>query len=132
MQEFTIGAGLASLSFWFFIGAIVIGGIWNDIRKKDAQQKTIRSIIESGKDIDVEVVNTILAKTETDPAETSYDLKIASIIVFFVSIGLGIFGLVLGKINEDAVYALLGISGLVMCVSAGLWFASRLKHPGSN
>ena len=52
MQSFTLGAGLAALAFWGFIASVVVAGIWYDIRKKEAQQETIRRLFESGQKID--------------------------------------------------------------------------------
>ena len=42
MENFTLGAGLASLAFWGFIAAVVVAGIWYDMRNKAEKQKTIQ------------------------------------------------------------------------------------------
>ena len=47
-----LGAGLASLAFWGFIAAVVVGGMWYALRERQAQYETIRSLIESGQTID--------------------------------------------------------------------------------
>ncbi|MCP4411969.1 MAG: hypothetical protein GY808_05290 [Gammaproteobacteria bacterium] len=57
MENFSMGAGIASLAFWGFISVVVIGGIWNDIRKKAEQHKTIRSIVESGQHLEEKVID---------------------------------------------------------------------------
>ncbi len=124
MENFSMGAGIASLAFWGFIAAVVIGGIWNDIRKKAEQQKTIRSIVESGQHLDEKVIESILSTGKSDPIETGNDLKLASIIVFFVSIGLAIFGLVMGIVHSKIILPLLGVACLVFCVALGLRFAA--------
>ena len=132
MQEFTIGAGLASFSFWFFLAAVIVGGIWYDIRKKEAQQKTIRSIVESGKDLDEQMINNILSKSDTDPVEAAHDLKVGGIITFFVAVGLAVFGFVLGFIEPDARVALSGIAAMIFFIAVGLFVASKLKYPSTN
>ncbi|MCP4271147.1 MAG: hypothetical protein GY781_04165 [Gammaproteobacteria bacterium] len=124
MENFSMGAGIASLAFWGFIAIVVIGGIWNDIRKKAEQQKTIRSIVESGQHLDEKVIESILSTGKSDPIETGNDLKLASIIVFFVSIGLAIFGLVMGIVHSKIILPLLGVACLVFCVALGLRFAA--------
>jgi len=124
MENFTVGAGISLLAFWGFIAVVVIGGIWNDIRKKAEQQKTIRCIVESGQHLDEKVVESILSAGRTEPIETGNDLKLASIIVFFVSLGLAIFGLVMGISNAKIIIPLLGVACLVFCVALGLRFAA--------
>ncbi|MCP4411470.1 MAG: hypothetical protein GY808_02710, partial [Gammaproteobacteria bacterium] len=61
---------------------------------------------------------------KSDPIETGNDLKLASIIVFFVSIGLAIFGLVMGIVHSKIILPLLGVACLVFCVALGLRFAA--------
>ncbi len=124
MENFTMGAGIASLAFWGFVAVVVIGGIWNDIRKKAEQQKTIRSIVESGQHLDEKVIESILSTGKSDPIETGKDLKLASIIVFFVSLGLAIFGLVMGIVHTKIILPLLGVACLVFCVALGLRYAA--------
>jgi len=124
MENFSMGAGIASLAFWGFIATVVIGGIWSDIRKKADQQKTIRSIVESGQHLDEKVIESILSTGKSDPVETGNDLKLASIIVFFVSIGLAIFGLVMGMLHTKVIIPLLGVACLVFCVALGLRVAA--------
>ena len=57
MQGFTIGAGLASLAFWGFIAAVVVAGIWYDIRKKESAHETVRRLFESGQPVDQKMVD---------------------------------------------------------------------------
>ena len=125
MENFTLGAGLASIAFWGFIAAVVVAGIWNDIRKKAEQQKTIRTIVESGQKLDQEILDSILRAEKTDPKQTSKDLKTAAFIVFGVGIGMIIFGLVIGFSEPKATMPLSGIGGLLLAIGGGLWAASE-------
>lgn len=131
MENFSLGAGMASIAFWGFIAVVVIGGIWYDIRRKAEQQKTIRSIVESGKDLDPKVIESLL-KTETaDPVQTSKDLKTSAIVTFFVGVGLAAFGLIIGIQEADARIPLLGIGGLMFGIATGLWIAGTYKLKNS-
>jgi hypothetical protein len=55
---------LGAFGFWMFIAAVVVGGMWFDTRKREAQQETLRRFVESGKDIDASVVKKMLASTD--------------------------------------------------------------------
>ena len=53
--------GLAAFGFWMFIAAAAVGGIWDGVRKRDAQHETLRRLIESGKQPDPELIDKVLA-----------------------------------------------------------------------
>lgn len=118
MEGFSLG--LASAAFWGFLAAVVVSGVWSDIRKRDAQHETMRRIVESGKPLDDAVVDKIL---EGDK-RIDRDLKTAGLIVIFVAPGLAVLGWFLGKISDAAFTALLGVSALVAFVGVGLLVAA--------
>jgi len=65
--------GLAALGFWLFIAAAAVGGIWDGVRKREAEHETLRRIIESGKTPDQRLIDKLLG---TDKAPER-DLKVA-------------------------------------------------------
>jgi RNA polymerase sigma-70 factor (ECF subfamily) len=67
-----LGAGLAAMSFWLFIAAVVVGGIWYAIREKEAQHETLRRMIDSGKDLDEETISRVFKEN----SRPDRDLKI--------------------------------------------------------
>ena len=109
------GAGLAALAFWGFIAAIVVAGIWDGAKKREAQHETLRRMIESGKPVD-EALMTKLFYGE--PKRPDRDLAIGAIVLFSIAAGLGVLGLV---IREPTV---LGVVGIVGCLGLGLLGAS--------
>ena len=42
MEGISVSEGLAALGFWTFIAAIIVAGIWDGIRKREAQHETLR------------------------------------------------------------------------------------------
>ena len=113
--------GLAAFGFWMFIAAATVGGIWDGVRKRDAEHETLRRMIESGKQPDPELFDKLLGHKK-DPAR---DPKVAGLIVIFVAPGLALLGWLIGLENKDAFSALLGVAGLVAFVGIGLLTASR-------
>ena len=110
--------GLAAFGFWLFIGAAVVSGVWDSIRKREAQHETLRRMIEAGKQPDQQLVNKLLG-TDKD---TSRDLTTAGLITFFVAPGLALMGYL---IDESAFMPLLGVAGLVAFVGIGLLIAAQ-------
>jgi hypothetical protein len=113
--------GLAALGFWMFIAAVSVGGIWDGVRKREAEHETLRRMIESGKTPDQDLVDKLLGHKK-DPAR---DLKVGGLITLFVAPGLAIMGWVIGLSEPDAFMPLLGVAGLVAFVAIGLLTAAR-------
>ena len=126
MENFTLGAGLASLAFWGFIAAVVVAGIWYDIRKKESQQETLRRLFESGQPIDDKLMDKLMARSEDSMDRPDRTYMLAALIVLGAAVGLVILGLALGMVYPETKMVLLGVSGLVGCFGLGLLAAARL------
>lgn len=57
----SLGAGLVALAFWGFIAAVAVAGIWDGIRKRDAQHETVRRLLESGQQTDQATLEKLLS-----------------------------------------------------------------------
>jgi hypothetical protein len=126
MQGFSLGAGLAALAFWGFLASIIVAGIWYDIRKRDAQQETVRRLLESGQPVDDALMDKLFSLGTGKRQRLDRDFKLVALIMLPAAVGLAILGLVLGLKNPDATLALLGVSALVACVGLGFLAASRM------
>lgn len=117
-----LGAGLSALAFWGFLAAVVVGGIWYGLRERQAQYATLQRLIESGQPVDDEVVDKVLGAK----GDVEQGLRVAGLIALAAAPGLALLGWALGRIEEEAFMALLGVAGLVGCVSIGLLVAARM------
>lgn len=113
--------GLASLGFWLFIAACVVSGVWDGVKKREAQHETLRRIVESGKTIDQDLMDKVLGTGKNDRPDQ--DLKVAGLIVVSVAPGLVALGYFVGALPE-----LLGVALLVGCVGIGLLVASKVTE----
>jgi len=120
--------GLAAFGFWMFIAAAAVGGIWDGVRKRDAQHETLRRLIESGKEPDPALVDKLLG-TDKKPAR---DLKVGGLIVIFAAPGLAVMGWFISLVAEEALMPLLGVAGLVAFVGIGLLTAARFLERGNQ
>jgi len=125
-----VAASIGAFGFWLFLAVVVGGGMWFDARKKESQQETLRRLVESGQDIDAAVVDKMLRNTGNERKDR--DLKVAGIITLFVGIGLAVMGWFIGKFDQQAFEALLGVGCMVGTIGVGLllagaWFARSLR-----
>ena len=113
--------GLASLGFWLFIAVCVIGGIWDGVKKREAQHETLRRIVESGKPIDEKLMDKVLGGDRSDRPDR--DLKVAGLITLAVAPGMLILGYFVGALKELA-----GVAGLIGMVGLGLLIAGKFSE----
>ncbi len=109
--------GLAALGFWLFIAAVSVAGIWDGIRKREAEHETLRRIIESGKQPDQQQMDKLLGYNKAPER----DLKVGGLITMSVAPGLVVLGWLVG---EGALMPLLGVAGLVAFIASGLLVAA--------
>lgn len=124
------GFGMAAVAFWAFLAACVVGGIWSSIREKEARHETLRRIIESGKDVDADVVDRIMRTGDKSEA----DLKVGGYITMSVAPGLALLGYVLevATDNDQIFTIMLGVGGLVFFISIGLLVAAHITQRKST
>ncbi len=126
MEDLTTGAGLGALGFWLFIAAIVAVGVWDNIRKRDAQHETLRRIIESGQSIDEELTDKLLMLT--GGSETlERDMWVTGLIVLSIAPGLAVFGWVMSlTVEETLLPTMLAVSALLVFLGTGFLVVARL------
>ncbi len=127
----SVAAGLGALGFWLFIAAVVVAGIWFDAKKREMQQETLRRVVESGQQLDPELIDRMLANN-ADKERPDRDLKVGGIITLSVAVGLAIFGYFLGKLDGKAFSVLLGIALLVGFIGLGLLLAGKMVERWSR
>jgi hypothetical protein len=126
MQSFTLGAGLAALAFWGFIAAVVVSGVWFDIRKREAQHETVRRIIESGKPIDDELMDKLLSLGSGKSERLDRNFKITGYIMIPTGVGLALFGLIMGTQFPETELPLLGAAALVGTIGLGFLVLAQI------
>jgi hypothetical protein len=114
--------GLAAFGFWMFIAAVVVSGIWSDIRKRESQQETLRRVVESGQHLDAALVEKMLGSVKGS-SNADRDLKVGGIITMSVAPGLAILGYFLSQEDPRAQQVFFGIALLVGIIGLGIYVA---------
>ena len=112
---------IASIGFWIFIGMVVVGGIWDSIRKRDAEHETMRRIIESGRDLDPDLIETLMGTKKLHQG-----LKVGGWIVLACAPGMAILALFISWQASGFLLPLLGVAGLLVCIGGGLLYAGKM------
>ncbi len=126
MDGVTTGAGLGALGFWIFVATIIATGIWDSIRKRDAQHETLRRVIESGQPIDDELTDKLLSITGGSK-NLERDLVVSGLSTLAVAPGILIFGWILGTFLKPVILPVMGaIAALLACIGLGLLGTARV------
>ena len=126
MADLGLGVGLAALAFWGFVAATVFAGVWNGIRKRDAQHETVRRLVESGQPIDQELMEKLSLVGDGGNTRHDQDLYVTALWLLPVSVGLALFALILGSQVPDARAPMLGASALTACLGVGWLVAAKV------
>ncbi|MBD3647471.1 MAG: hypothetical protein HUJ31_08490, partial [Pseudomonadales bacterium] len=105
MNDMGLGAGLAALAFWGFIAAVVVGGMWYDIRKRQAQQETVRRLFESGRPVDEELIDKLLGQGKS--SRMDLDFRVTALWILPIAVGLAVFSLIMGYQSREVLFPLL-------------------------
>ncbi len=121
-----VGAGLAAIAFWGFIAAVVVAYYWDSIRKRDAQHETVRRAIESGQQLDKELMDKLLSLGSSSSSRLDRDFKITALWILPISPAMAAFGLVMGSYLPEVLGPLLGVSALLAFMGIGFWIAGNV------
>jgi hypothetical protein len=120
-------AGLGALGFWLFIAAVVVAGIWFDVRRRETQQETLRRVVESGQNIDTAMIDK-LVKAGGEQSRTDRDLTVSGLIVIFLAPGIALLGWFLAKLRPELMSVMLGVALLLGLLGIGLLVAGKVAE----
>ncbi len=125
MENIGIGVGLVSLSFWLFIAAVSVAGIWDGARKREQEHETLRRLLESDRELDPEIMEKLLTMTG-GAGRPDQDFKVTAMWILPISPGVALLGYFLSLVAPDALYPLLGVAALLAVMGAGFWIAGTV------
>lgn len=126
MQDIGLGAGLATLAFWGFVATAVVAGVWDNIRKREAKHETMRRLLESGQKIDTDLMEKLVTVTDDKSERPDRIFFITGLWVLPVSVGLAVFGLVMGHFYPKVYGPLLGVAAMLAVLGLGFILASKI------
>jgi hypothetical protein len=126
MGDMGLGAGLGAIGFWGFVAAVVVAAIWYYRGKFEAQQETLRRMLESNKPVDQVLAEKLLAANAGGNQFLDRDLMVGGVIVLFVAPGVAVLGWVLTALAAEVLYPLLGSAAILVFIGVGLIVAAQV------
>jgi len=126
---------MGGIFFIAFVTIVVVAGIAAGILNTRAKLDLFRLAIEKGQALDPAVLDRLMPKQEepeSSPAQAGTGLQVGAIMCFAAGIGLPLLGYFISSLEPDALPALLGFGGFLICMSAGMFVASKLVQSKSK
>lgn len=118
--------------FWLFILGISVAGIISTIVRTNERERTIRAAIEKGVALDPATLDAMRRQAISTQGNPRFGLLVGSIMTFAVGVGLCILAYFVGLEDNHIIWPMFGVGGLLWCISAGLFVASRFAPEPHN
>jgi hypothetical protein len=123
-----IGEGLIGVAFFSFLAVSAVAGMASEYKKRRLELEPLRAAIERGQQLDPAVIERLMGR---EPSKGHYehrpiDFRIGGIITLASGIGVGILAFFLAHGAPRALYPVLGIGVLAVCVGVGLLVCARV------
>ena len=104
----------------------VYAGVWDNVRKREAQHETLRRLIESGQPLDEALIQKLAILGGTSDIRHDQAFLVTGIWLLPVALGLALFGFILGSQVPDAKLPILGVAVMVSCIGFGCLLGARI------
>jgi len=121
----TEGTTAVAIAFWVFVAVSSVAGIIGDYKKRQATLEPLRMAIERGQQLDPALVEKLLARDSQDKRLKPEYLQVGGIITIGSGVGVSLLSVFLNKVLPGALFPVMGVGLLSVCVGAGLLLAAR-------
>jgi hypothetical protein len=125
------GITVVAVVFWIFVGAVSIGGMIQDYRKRQLALEPLRIAIEHGQQLTPEIIGRLLGhegqRHEVNPRE----LQVGGVITCASGVGVALLALFVSRVFPPYHWLVLGLGVVAVCVGLGLLIAARVLRRAS-
>ena len=114
------------MGFWIFIGLVIVATTYQEMEEKKLRAKLLEAALEKGQALDPNVLEQLFPGESSGKPTDPRSVRIAAVVVASIGLGLGVLALALKQIHINALWICLGLSGLTLVVSGGMYVASRM------
>jgi hypothetical protein len=119
-----------NMGFWIFIGLVVLATTYQEVEERKSKAKLLEAALDKGEALDPELLERLFpgesGMSDGKPKDPR-SLRISAVIVASIGVGLGILALAVKQIDINGFWFFLGLGGLTLAISAGIYIASRMR-----
>jgi hypothetical protein len=120
------GPYITGAAFWLFVGVCAVAGIVVDYKRRRVGIEVVRAAIEKGQTLDPALIEKLTSSPHGNEPHDPTGLKLGGVITVASGIGLCPLSWFIGKVHPAAIYPLLGLGVLAICVGVGLLIGGRV------
>jgi hypothetical protein len=115
------------MGFWIFLGLVVVATTYQELEEKKSRAKLLQAALEKGQELDPKLLEQLFPCSggDTKPMDPRH-MRITAVVVASIGVGLGLLALALKQIDTDKFWVCLGLGGLALATSVGIYIASRM------
>jgi Domain of unknown function (DUF6249) len=118
------GPFAVAIAVFVFLAIATVAGIVGDYKKRQIALEPLRAAVERGQQLDPAVVERLMAPEQREEPLNPLYLKVGGIITIAAGVGVAILAYFLAQIEAQALYPVLGIGLVAVCVGVGLMIAA--------
>jgi hypothetical protein len=113
------------IGMFAFLTVAVIAGMISEYQKRRMELEPLRAAIERGQQLDPAIIERLMAREQHDEVKP-VQLRIGGIICIAAGIGFALLSPTLQVAASRAVFPVLGVGVLAVCVGIGLLISARV------
>lgn len=120
------------MGFWIFISALILAQIYQETAQQTSRARLLQAALEKGQDLDPQLLERMFPAEGEGNGQNAKDprrFRIAAVVLASLGLGLGVLALAVRQIHINHFWVCLGLGGLTLVVSVGLFIASRMSVP---
>jgi hypothetical protein len=120
-----IGPFPVAIVFWIFVGTVAVAAIVSDYKRRRAGLDVLRQAIEKGQQLDPLLIDKLTSEQRGEPIDPVH-VQLGGIITIAAGIGIGLLAYFISQIASKALYPILGVGVLAICVGIGLLIGAKV------
>jgi hypothetical protein len=121
-----LGAYLAVVAVFVFLSVATVAGIVGEYKRRALLIEPLRAAIERGQPLDPQLIERLMAPEPHGEALNPLYFKVGGIITVAAGIGMAGLSYFVAQVVPLALYPLLGLGLVAVCVGIGLLVAARV------
>jgi Domain of unknown function (DUF6249) len=125
-----MNASVVGVVFWIFVAVCVVAAAIGDYKKRKLAMEPLRLAIEKGQVLDPKVVQQLMQEDRESEEVDPTHLRIGGIITAASGVGVALASFLVAQVAPWALYPMLGLAVIALCVGGGLILAGNALARG--
>lgn len=127
-----LGAYLVVVAVFIFLSVATVAGIVGEYKRRELLIGPLRAAIERGQALDPQIIERLMAPEPPGEPLSPLYFRVGGIITIAAGVGVAGLSYFIAQVVPLALYPLLGLGLVAVCVGAGLLVAARVVRSAAS